>query len=181
MKTIFAAANHVEVRDGTLVSAFLNPFDDASGDPSAPSGMAVSLAEGQLSPGITSAIHVLPLVTQVTYVLEGALTAEMQDADDAAPYRLELEPGQAVATRPGELLRLSNSGSRQTRVLYLCSPAYVYAVADSGEIDYDDALTLGADWASAAAAARRLKTGSLAERQRQRAAAIARLAARQRA
>lgn len=178
MKTVFVAANHVEVPDGTLVSAFLNPFDNAGGAAPATGATGVSLAEGRLLPGVRSAVHVLPLVTQITYVLEGRVTVAMQDRPDDTPYQLELRAGQAATTRPGELLQLRNPADSPARVLYVCTPAYVYEVTDAGEVAYDDALTLGSSWESARGRAAALTASALEARSRQRAAAVARLAGR---
>ena len=127
--------------DGTEVDAFLNPADDAGVRPLPTIPDSLGLAAGRIRAGVTSAIHVHPVVTQVTYVVSGSLTVRMRDTDDAEPHELEVEAGAAFVTEPGTPLQLSNDTDEDVHVLYVTSPAYL-SVRDEGRPIYDDAILL---------------------------------------
>ena len=148
-----------EVPDGTLVNPFLNPKDIMSGLPwDLLEGLSV--AAGQVDPGIVSDIIVHPFISNVTVLLSGELKIWMKEPDDFGErYSRDLklpEPSGkrgfnsvAVLAQPGTFLQLDNShGSDPAQVLYLCSPGYIFEPGQSSEAApiYDDAITLGRDW-----------------------------------
>lgn len=90
---------------------------------------------------MTSAIHVHPVVTQVTYVVSGRLTVRMRGPDDAEPNELVAEAGAAIVTEPGVPVQLANDTEEDIHVLYVTSPAYL-SVRDDGRPVYDDAILL---------------------------------------
>ena len=104
-----------------------------------------SLAVGEIEPGRKSKVHVMPLVTQVTLVLQGKLEVWMKDADQLEPYSLRLEAEQAIITRPGTFLQFRNPTGLSCRVLYIVSPTYLF-VMEEGRVVYDDSVVLEEDW-----------------------------------
>jgi mannose-6-phosphate isomerase-like protein (cupin superfamily) len=132
------------VQDGTKVFSLLNCRDSNSG---LPVNLLedFSLAAGEIEPHRHSKIHVMPLVTQVTFVLQGELEALMKDADQIAPYSLRLKAEQAILTRPGTFLQFRNHTPVPCRVLYIVSPAYVFLM-EGGRVAYDDSVVLEEDW-----------------------------------
>jgi len=104
-----------------------------------------SLAVGEIEPGRKSKVHVMPLVTQVTLVLQGKLEVWMKDADQLEPYSLRLEAEQAIITWPGTFLQFQNHTGRSCRVLYIVSPAYLFEM-ENGMVVYDDSVVLEEDW-----------------------------------
>lgn len=155
-------AGFFEVPDGTLVNPFLNPKDVMSGLPwDILDGL--SIAAGQVNPGVISQIHIHPFVTQVTVLLSGSLDVHMKDpGNQQAPYKLSLElPAQtgddgftstAVLTPPGTFFQLDNSvGSAPAEVLYLTSPSYIFEPGENGAPPlYDDAIWVAKNWADLA-------------------------------
>ena len=144
MKRIFSVGKGVQVPDGTRVFSFLNCRDSESGLP----GNLLedfSLAAGEIEPHRHSKIHVMPLATQVTFVLQGELEAWMKDADQIAPYPLRVKPEQAILTRPGTFLQFRNLTPAPCRVLYIVSPAYVFLM-EEGRVAYDDSVVMEEDW-----------------------------------
>lgn len=152
------------VPDGTLVNPFLNPKDIMSGLPwDLLDGL--SLAAGQVDPGIVSDIVVHPFISQVTVLLSGEIRIWMKEPDDSGEHHsrdLKLprpsgKPGftsAAVLMQPGTFLQLDNlQGSEPARVLYLSSPSYIFEPGESTDASpiYDDAITLGRDWERLAA------------------------------
>jgi mannose-6-phosphate isomerase-like protein (cupin superfamily) len=145
MNRVFAISSPFQVPDGTWVSPFLNakdsesdlPFDLLDG---------FSLAAGTIEPSSSSRIHVMPLVSQVTFVRAGELAVRMKGTNDVQPYLLRLAPAEAVLTEPGVYFQLVNEGSEPCEVLYIVSPAYVFEMDGEGRILYDDALVLEEDW-----------------------------------
>lgn len=174
MNRVFRIPAAHRVPDGTLVSAFLNARDNTSGLPfDLLEGF--SIAAGTIEPGSCSKIHVMPFVTQVTFVRRGTLTVRMRDAGDAAPYVLAVGADEAVLTPAGTLVQLANDAAAACDVLYIVSPAYVFEAVD-GRVIYDDSLVLEADWDALDPSHARASTG-LQTRER-RLQALARLAAR---
>jgi len=144
LKRIFSMEKGVQVPDGTRVFSLLNCRDSNSGL----RGNLLedfSLAAGEIKPRRHSKIHVMPLVTQVTFVLQGEVEAWMKEADQPAPYSLRLEAEQAVLTRPGTFLQFQNHTPAPCRVLYIVSPAYVFLM-EKGRVAYDDSVVLEEDW-----------------------------------
>lgn len=130
--------------DGTLVSPFLNPLDRLSGLP-AQLIEGFSLAAGILEPRVKSKIHLMPWVTQVTFVRRGTLQVRMKAEQNPAPYALQLSRDQAVLTEPGTFFQLINETDEACEVLYLVSPAYIFEQV-TGQNLYDDAVVLAEDW-----------------------------------
>lgn len=147
------------VPDGTLVNPFLNPKDAMGGLPwDLLDGL--SIAAGQIDPGVTSQIHVHPYVSQVTVILSGRVDIIMKDPGNGdGPYTVELShpspsggdgfTSAAVLTSPGTFFQLDNAnGSEPARVLYLVSPSYIFEpgeTTDSAPV-YDDAIALNQSW-----------------------------------
>jgi mannose-6-phosphate isomerase-like protein (cupin superfamily) len=144
LKRIFSVGKGVQVPDGTRIFSLLNCRDSNSGLP----GNLLedfSLAAGEIEPGRDSKIHVMPLVTQATFVLQGELEVWMKDVDQLEPYSLRLKAEQAILTRPGTFLQFRNHTPVPCRVLYVVSPAYVFLM-EGGRVAYDDSVVLEEDW-----------------------------------
>lgn len=143
LNRVFRPGGFVPAPDGTEVDAFLNPADARTARlPGMPEGLG--LAAGRIGPGVTSAIHVHPVVTQVTYVVAGELTVRMRESEGVAPLECALGPGEAVVAEPGMPIQFANRTEAAVHVLYVTSPAYV----SSGNGEYDDAILLD-DWSAA--------------------------------
>jgi hypothetical protein len=151
MDRVFKINPPFPVPDGTLVSPFLNSKDNQSGLPfDLLDGF--SLAAGIIEAGTHSKIHIMPFVTQVTFVKRGKLKVKMKSGADVAPYEVSpLEVNQAVITRPGTLFQLINDGSELCETLYIVSPAYLFEMSGDRVI-YDDSVVLEEDWQQLAAA-----------------------------
>lgn len=142
LNRVFRPGGFVPAPDGTEVDAFLNPADARTARlPGMPEG--VGLAAGRIGPGVTSAIHVHPVVTQVTYVVAGELTVRMRESEGVAPLECAVGPGEAVVAEPGMPIQFANRTETAVHVLYVTSPAYV----TSDEDGYDDAILLD-DWSA---------------------------------
>jgi hypothetical protein len=120
------------VPDGTLLANLFNL------------GGGMSVAAGIIPPRMSSRIHVIPFVSQLTLVRRGRLVVRMRGRRDRKPYSLELAAGEAAFTERGTLLQLENDGTRACHVLYIVTPAYSFAVGKRRVI-YDDAV-LAPDW-----------------------------------
>jgi mannose-6-phosphate isomerase-like protein (cupin superfamily) len=105
-----------------------------------------SLAAGMIDPNSSSKIHVMPFVTQVTFVRSGDLAVKMKGPGDTEPYILRLTAGQGVLTEPGVFFQLINEGPEPCEVLYIVSPAYVFEMRQGSGVLYDDSLVLEEDW-----------------------------------
>lgn len=146
MRKVFEQKKPFRVPDGTLVSPFLNAKDSESGLPFDLLD-EFSVASGIIGPLVESKIQVLPFVTQVTYVLEGELTAIMREPGENSTYEVSCQVDQAIITKPGTFLQLINrSYSTLCRVLYIISPAYVFEKDANDEVIFDDSIALDEDW-----------------------------------
>jgi len=177
MQRVHRATRFFTVPDGTQVAPFLNAADSLQSE--LPWGCLgeMSVAAGRIEARTASAIHVHPLVTQVTYVTRGRLTVRMREAGPGETYSLAVPNGSAVVTRPGTLLQLANETDAVVEVLYLVSPAYVFEERD-GRVIYDDSLVVAAAWDEVDLPAVQQKLQiDLDARKRERAASLARLAA----
>ncbi len=152
MNRLFTIENFVRVPDGTLVAPFLNSKDSNSGLP-ADLLEDISIAAGVIESGVRSKIHVMPLVTQITFVVQGTLEVRMKDSQSDAPYSQHLCAQQAVITKPGTFFQLINRSENACRVLYIVSPAYLFFLGDDGKLLYDDSIVLDESWSLLAAAA----------------------------
>jgi mannose-6-phosphate isomerase-like protein (cupin superfamily) len=174
MNRIFEPRGYFTVPDGTEVSAFLNATDVTQNDVPWNALGDMSIASGRIAAGVVSWIHAHPVLTQVTYVVSGALTVHMKQPDEAQPYPLALHRGQAVLTPPGTLFQLDNQGEEIAEVLYVASPSYVFEM-DGGEIVYDDAILVARSWVEMESAEFALPDLSPRNTANRRAAALARL------
>jgi oxalate decarboxylase/phosphoglucose isomerase-like protein (cupin superfamily) len=150
MKRTFRAGTGCRVPDGTFVYPLLNSNDIKSG---LPVGLLddFSMAIGEIEAGSSSRIHVHPIVTQVTMVLDGHLDVRLRDAGAAEPYTVELARHHAVLVRPGTFLQLVNPSRFPCRTLYVVGPSYVVDIDRNGTVRYDDAITLDLSWDELAA------------------------------
>ena len=147
MNRAFSAHEFFDVPDGTQVGPVVNTGEmGLAFDESADGSM--SIAAGQIRAGTSSQIHIHPLVTQVTYVISGALTITMQDAPGLPQYDIPVCAGQATLCEAGTAFQLNNPGDGVAHVLYIVCPAYVYEPGEDAPV-YDDAVVVGADWGGA--------------------------------
>lgn len=146
MNRTFVIKDAFRVPDGTLLSPFLNPKDSTSGLPFDLFD-DFSIAAGEIEPGLTSRIHVMPHVTQVTFVRRGRLTVRMRESSGKATYEIDLKTDEAVLTKQGTFFQLMNRGESSCHVLYIVSPAYLFEIDDSQNAIYDDSVVLDEDWA----------------------------------
>jgi mannose-6-phosphate isomerase-like protein (cupin superfamily) len=144
LRKIFSIGKGIQVPDSTKVFPLFNCRDFSS---SLPGNLLedFSLAVGEIEPGRQSKVHVMPLVTQVTLVLQGKLEVWMKDVDQLEPYSLRLGAEQAILTRPGTFLQFRNHTGLPCRALYIVSPAYLF-VMEKGKVVYDDSVVLEEDW-----------------------------------
>ncbi len=142
---LFAIDKGFKVPDGTIVYPFLNSKDLESGLPWELND-GFSIAAGDIGPNQKSKIHLMPITSQVTFVLEGQLKIRMKEPDGAAPYTVTARQHQAVLTKPFVFMQLINDTQEECRVLYLVSPPYLFSKDKSGEIEYDDAISFDEDW-----------------------------------
>lgn len=161
MKTVFEPGKFIAARDGTDIDPFLNPMDAAAGVDLPGVSNRVSVAAGRLLPAVASAIHVHPIVTQITYVVTGCLTVKTVESGQPTPNEFAAEAGAAVVTVPGQPVQFRNDTQADVTVLYIVTPGYVSDDA------YDDAVLLD-DWASS------LTDEDLADARVRRAAALRR-------
>jgi len=145
MNKIFEPRGFFTVPDGTDVSPFMNATDAMQQD--VPWGALgdMSIAAGRIGPGVSSWIHVHPIVTHVTYLVSGHLGIRMKEAKAPKPYDLELRVGAAVLTEPGTLFQLQNTSDEIAEVLYIVSPSYAFEV-DDGKVVYNDAVLVAETW-----------------------------------
>ena len=156
MRHIFKIGEAIEVPDGTVVQSSVAPSQ--FGLDGLPMMDQVSVAQGNLSPGICSNIHVHPIVQQVTWVLSGTLTVKMKDAENEHPYELEVVEQQAVVTHAGTLFQLLNQSENHCQTLYIVAPAFVFETDASGDVIYNDALVLNEGWDQLAVVGWRIST-----------------------
>jgi mannose-6-phosphate isomerase-like protein (cupin superfamily) len=145
MNHVFEPRGFFTVPDGTDVSPILDTTDINQADVQRGTLGDVSVATGRILPRVRSAVHVHPVVTQVTYVLSGRLTVRMKNDDAGRFYDLVLRPGQAVVTRPGTLFQLRNDSDAVAEVLYIVSPSFVFEM-DSHAVRYSDAVIVSGSW-----------------------------------
>jgi hypothetical protein len=144
MKHKFDAGKYFTVPDGTLVCPFMNCKDIKSGLPFDLFD-DFSIAAGRLKPHMHSKIHIMPFVTQVTFVRKGKLDIRMKSLGDEAPYSIVLSENEAALTEPETFIQLRNDEKEVTEVLYIVSPAYLFMM-DNVKIVYDDSVVLNESW-----------------------------------
>ena len=177
MRHIFKLGEAIDVPDGTVVHSSVAPSQFGL------DGLSmmdqVSVAQGNLSPGICSNIHVHPIVQQVTWVLSGTLTVKMKDAENEHPYELEVVQQQAVVTHAGTQFQLMTQSERHCQARYIVAPAFVFESDASGDVIYNDALVLIEDWDQLAAVGWKISTlQNLNTIRKKRQASLERLAQR---
>jgi hypothetical protein len=145
MQHVFRITSGFMVPDETIVYPFLNSKDAKSRIPWDISNLT-SLAIGLIAPFTSSRIHVHPIVTLITWVIQGQLTIKMKDKDNPKPYELEIGPEQAALIAPGTIIQHINSTDMICRAIYIVSPAYVYLPTSDATTGYDDAIILYRDW-----------------------------------
>jgi len=179
MRRIFETGKFFPVPDGTEVCPFLNPFDVNEKHLPIEILSGMSIAAGQIGPGVVSKIHIHPLVTQVTWVVDGLIQVTMKGVQDESPYSVEIHSGQAILTEPCTVFQLINpDSSHMASVLYIVSPAYVFDMEDD-KVLYDDAIILDATWEDLASRNWHLATlGNLEETRRNRDQAMRRITER---
>ncbi|MCA9046261.1 MAG: cupin domain-containing protein, partial [Planctomycetaceae bacterium] len=106
----------------------------------------LSVAQANLPPGVTSLIHVHPVVSQFTWVLEGELTVTMKDASSETPYTQTISASEGVQTNPGTFFQLQNQGKTTCQALYIVTPAFVFETDETGQVRYNDAIVLPWTW-----------------------------------
>ncbi len=144
MNRLFKITKPFPADDGTLVDPFLNSKDSESGL-SFDLLDGFSIAAGTIAPRTRSKIHVMPFVTQVTFVRQGAITVRMKGRLDSVPYPISVKTNEAIITEAGTLFQLENELDVSCEVLYIVSPAYLYE--KSGEtLVYDDSVVLEHEW-----------------------------------
>ncbi len=171
MTDSYRPGNYLHLPDATQLSAFLNPTDSTSDVPWQLTG-DVSIAAGVISPQSRSRVHVLPLVTQTTYVVSGSLELWMRAPDAAAPDRTLVDAGAAAVTPKGTLLQICNVTDAPAHVLYICSPSFVFEASEGSAPRYDDADIVADDWSEVDAVRPRI---NLEERQLLRSNALDRI------
>jgi mannose-6-phosphate isomerase-like protein (cupin superfamily) len=145
MNHVFEPREFFTVPDGTDVGPILDTTDLNQPDVQRGAWGDVSIAAGRILPRVHSAVHLHPVVTQVTYVLSGGVTVRMKDDGGSSFYDLSLRAGQAVLTRPGTLFQLRNDSDAATDVLYIVSPSFVFEM-DSDAVVYSDAVVVSGSW-----------------------------------
>jgi hypothetical protein len=174
MNRVFRPIQFFPLPDGTRVAPVLNPWDVNARELPGTALPGASLAVGEIPGGGSSKPHLHPIVSQVTWVLEGALVIRMKGLQDAGDYELELPAGAGVLTEPMTFFQLVNADTaRVARVLYIVTPAYVYQPGEGG---YDDAVVFEQTWEQLAAEGFPAgRVGDLEAVRRRRAAALEKL------
>jgi len=144
MKKVFTVGSGFEVPDGTYVHSILDPLV-MCGAAEAPQEN-LSLALGVIPPSTDSRIHLHPLVSQVTWVVEGNLAVKMKEPSIDKPYLLELQQHEAVLTKAGTFFQLINRGSVPCQTLYVVTPAFIFVTDKNGQVIYNDAIVFGESW-----------------------------------
>ena len=97
-------------KDGSLVRELMHP--------AAHGNRAQSLAEAEIAPGITTALHWHRKTEELYHVVSGigrmTLGAE----------QFEVKAGDTVCIAPGTPHRIANVGPEPLRILCCCAPAY---------------------------------------------------------
>ncbi|MCE5295341.1 MAG: hypothetical protein LLF94_12120, partial [Chlamydiales bacterium] len=140
---IFSADRWITVPDGTKLSPFFNPKDCTSNLPWDLLD-TVSMAMGEVA--TESSIHIMPLVTQITFVLSGTLEVVIKEPGTLAPVIHKLHAEQAVLTKPGSLFQLRNIGPEPCKLLYIVSPAYLFELDSAHNVVYDDSIIVKETW-----------------------------------
>ena len=141
---IFKIGNGIMVPDGTRVFPIMDPRQQK--EDNIPIIDELSLAYGELDIGVESSIHIHPICTQLTYVLSGELEVKMKMDKRETIDTLQLKTNEAVVSRPACFFQLKNSGHEVCKVLYQCTPGFVFELDDQGNLLYNDAIVLSYSW-----------------------------------
>ncbi|MEZ5941793.1 MAG: hypothetical protein R3C18_10395 [Planctomycetaceae bacterium] len=144
MHHIFRLSEEITVPDGTRLSEAIGPAVFAA--QGLPLQEGLSVAQANLPPGVTSLIHVHPVVSQFTWVLEGELTVTMKDAASDSPYTQTIIACEGVQTNPGTFFQLENRDANTCKALYIVTPAFVFETDETGQVRYNDAIVLPWTW-----------------------------------
>jgi hypothetical protein len=177
MNRVFEPQQFFALPDRTQVAPVLNPWDVNACALPRELLPGASIAVGEIAAGQACKPHLHPIVTQVTWVLDGALQVRMKGARDPHAYELNVAAGSAILTEPMTFLQLVNADeTRVARVLYIVTPAYVHLPGADG---YDDAVVFDLSWEELTAADFSVAASDLLATARgRRATAVARLGAR---
>lgn len=143
-KRIYKIEDGVEVPDGTMVFPIIGPRQQQMAD--IPIYNDLSLAYGELELGEKSSVHIHPICAHLTYVLSGQLQVKMKDHENEEAYTLNVDANEAVLTKPGTFFQLINRGQMTCRVLYKCTPGFVFELDQKGNVLYNDAIVLPYSW-----------------------------------
>lgn len=145
MRKVFQFGEGIKVPDETFLYEMLGPRQQHSEGLPIIGGM--SMAMGDLPPGISSDVHVHPVIAHFAFCLSGTLTVRMKDPASTEPYLLDMKPREAAYTAPGTFFQLINRSDAKVEVLYYCSPAFVFEQNEAGDVIYNDAHVLeGLTW-----------------------------------
>lgn len=144
MNKVFRVSDGFKVPDGTWVHSILDSQASFKGD--LPFTEDISLALGTIPPHTESKIHIHPVITQVTWVIDGKLTVKMRDAKSGDTYVLNLHKEEAAVTAPMTFFQLINEGDADCRVLYIASPAFLFSESAENNISFNDAIVFDQNW-----------------------------------
>jgi tellurite resistance-related uncharacterized protein len=146
VKRLFPIPPPIVVPDGTKLHEIVGPRILGESQEKSRINDGLSLALGILPAGITSKVHVHPVVWHFTWVRHGTLTVKMKDADCDNPYELVVPEQHGVLTEPGTFFQLLNkSEQQQCEVYYFVGPAFVFEASDSSVL-YNDAVVFDLTW-----------------------------------
>jgi mannose-6-phosphate isomerase-like protein (cupin superfamily) len=103
------------------------------------------LPQEKLAQAFTLWLQVHPVVTNITYVVAGALTVRMKETG-VEEHDLHVTAGEAILIEPGTLSQLRNDGDDEAQVLYIVSPSYVFEAVGEDPPIYDDAVMVVETW-----------------------------------
>ncbi len=144
MEKIFGVGEGIAVPDGTIIHSILDPRIASQG--MVPWIDDVSFTFGRIPPGVTSKIHLHPVIKQLTWILSGRLTIKMKDPTSETAYALELSENQMSLTEAGTFFQMINTNDEECRVLYVNAPGFIFELAKDGSVLYNDALVLDQNW-----------------------------------
>lgn len=138
MRKIFSLGEGFNVPDGTFIHSIIDPRVTNQED--------VSFTFGRIPAGITSKIHVHPVIKQLTWIVSGKLTIKMKDSISDAPYTLELAKNQMALTEAGTFFQMSNKSNEECSVIYVNVPGFVFEMGSDGSVLYNDAIVFDQNW-----------------------------------
>lgn len=145
MNRVFPLPPPIVVPDGTELHEIIGPRTLGEIGPGARVSDGLSVALGKLPPGITSKVHVHPVVWHFTWVRRGTLTVRMRDGSTDVPYLLSVPEQHGVLTEPGTFFQLLNEGPDPCEVYYIVGPGFVFEANDTS-VRYNDAVVFEESW-----------------------------------